>query len=39
MDPARWASTLDVLLSEKVIVDAPKLPDSFTNKYIGPACQ
>jgi NitT/TauT family transport system substrate-binding protein len=39
MDPARWTSTLDVLLSEKVIADAPKLSDIFTNKYISTACQ
>lgn len=38
MDPARWTSTLDVLVSQKIISKAPKLEDVYTNKFIGERC-
>lgn len=38
MDPARWTSTLDVLVTQKVISKAPKLEDVYTNKFIGKGC-
>jgi NitT/TauT family transport system substrate-binding protein len=38
MDPARWASTLDVLTTQKVISNVPKLDDVYTNKFIGGGC-
>lgn len=38
MDPARWQSTLNVLVSQKVISTAPKLDDVYTNKFIGGGC-
>lgn len=38
MDPARWQSTLNVLVTQKVISTAPKLEDVYTNKFIGGRC-
>lgn len=38
MDPARWQSTLDVLVNQKVISSAPKLEDVYTNKFLGGRC-
>jgi NitT/TauT family transport system substrate-binding protein len=38
MDPVRWKSTLDVLVNQKVISNAPKLEDVYTNKFIGGRC-
>jgi NitT/TauT family transport system substrate-binding protein len=38
MDPARWESTLSVLITQKVISSSPKLEDVYTNKFIGGGC-
>lgn len=38
MDPARWESTLNVLVTQKVIANAPKLDDVYTNKYLKGRC-
>jgi NitT/TauT family transport system substrate-binding protein len=38
MDPARWQSTMDVLVTQKVIANAPKLDDVYTNQFIGGGC-
>ena len=38
MDPARWDSTLKVLVDQKVITTIPKLEDVYTNKFIGKRC-
>jgi hypothetical protein len=38
MDPDRWQSTLDVLVTQKVISNAPKLEDVYTNKFVGGRC-
>jgi len=38
MDPARWESTLNVLVTQKVISNAPKLDDVYTNKFLGGRC-
>lgn len=38
MDAARWQSTLDVLVGQKVISTSPKLEDVYTNKFLGGRC-
>ena len=38
MDPARWESTLNVLSTQKIINNAPRLDDVYTNKFIGGGC-
>jgi NitT/TauT family transport system substrate-binding protein len=38
MDPKRWESTREVLVSQKVIATAPKLEDLYTNRFLGGRC-
>ncbi len=38
MDPARWQSTINVLVTQKIIGNAPALDDVYSNKFIGGGC-
>lgn len=39
MDPARWESTREVLVTQKVIESSPPINEVYTNKFVSSSCE